>query len=209
MNAHIKILAFVLMLIPLISVAEAPLRVNVMALSNSTPDDETRIHKAILLIEEVLAKEEFKNSILLMKYRVANKEYPGFSQTSLTPPQIWETIVKARENFDGGFDGSIDLFLNMYYDASSTVGYTSYSDKYIHMNRYFHQSYSPAEVSRNITHEWLHKLNHDHPKKDNAFRPHSVPYKIGELMMDMAASIVSQGDPLLKNILLTPYECKH
>jgi hypothetical protein len=176
-----KIFIILLMLNSVASFAN-PLKVNALALTGADGRDEDRIHRALSQINEVVNSDEFRNQILSMKYNIGNRLYNGFSQTTSTPEQVLAKILEATENFSGGEKHSIDLFLDMYYERSSTVGYTSPKDKFIHMNRYFHANYTAEETAGNIFHEWLHKIGFDHSKRNNAERPHSVPYKLGKLL---------------------------
>jgi len=190
--------------------SQGPLKVSVLEFTNAVPEDEDRVKRGIEIIERVVNSPEFKNKVRSMNYQVGKYSYKGYSQTNLNSSQVLETIFKAKENFSGGQDGQIDVFLDMYYENSDVIGYTDTDDKFVHMNRFFHQHYSASEVARNIFHEWLHKINHDHSYEYNAYRPHSVPYKLGQLVMDMASTIESKGDPLLKNLIMdSQYECSH
>lgn len=196
-----SVLTLFMLFISLHSHSAPYLKVNVLALTGADSTDEERIDKALLLIEEVVNSEEFRSELLSMKYKIGKKEYAGFSQTQLTPQKVLESIEEAVENFPGGKKNEIDLFLDMYYQRSSTIGYTSPSDKFIHMNRYFHSRYTSVETAGNIFHEWLHKIGHGHTKNNNAERPHSVPYKLGNLVARLSAEREAQGDPILKELM--------
>jgi hypothetical protein len=206
-----NVFAIVALIISCSSFANEAIRVNILALTGATSEDETRIFKALDLIEDVVNSEEFKLSVLNMKYKVGSVEYKGFSQTTMTEEQVLESILLANENFPGGEPHQIDLFMDMYYRINSTVGYTGPKDKFIHMNRHFHARFSPHETAGNIFHEWLHKIGHNHSSRNNSERPHSVPYKLGKLLSEMSAEIESQGDPILKELMLKDlgFICNH
>lgn len=158
------------------SVLATPLKVKLLDLKGADARDEDRISRALTIVEEAVNSEEFRATILNTK----------FTQTNLSSPQVLAKILDAVENFTGGEKHTIDLFLHMYEERSSTVGYTSPSDKYLHMNRYFHANYTPEETAGNIFHEWLHKIGFNHSKYNNSQRPHSVPYKLGYLLSSQA-----------------------
>lgn len=164
------------------SAMATPLKTELLSLTGADAQDEDRITRALHMIEEVVNSEEFRAAILNMKYKIGSTEYSGFSQTNETPAQVLAKILDATENFTGGQKHSIDLHLEMYYERSSTVGWTSPSDKVIHMNRYFHANYTAEETAGNLFHEWLHKIGYNHSKYNNSARPHSVPYKLGNLL---------------------------
>jgi hypothetical protein len=182
-----KIFVILLLLNSVASFAN-PLKVNVLGLKGADGRDEDRIQRALSIINDVVNSEEFRSQILNMKYSIGNRSYAGYSQTTSTPEQVLAKILEATENFSGGEKHSIDLFLEMYYERSSTVGYTSPKDKVIHMNRYFHANYTAEEAAGNIFHEWLHKVGFNHSKRNNAERPHSVPYKLGKLLSQFTGS---------------------
>jgi hypothetical protein len=174
------------------------LKINVLALTGADASDERRIYGALKLIEDVVNTEEFRTRVLDMSYKIGKSTYKGYSQTDSSPEEVLNSILLAKENFAGGRESEIDLFLDMYYKRNSTIGYTGPKDKFIHMNRYFHSRYTSLETAGNIFHEWLHKIGHGHSQRHNDFRPHSVPYKIGKLMIEMAAEVESGGNSVLK-----------
>jgi hypothetical protein len=166
-----KILALWLLLLSVPAFAQT-LKVNLLSLTGADARDEDRIHRALDIISEVVNSETFRAEILKSK----------FTQTNLTSKQVLDKILEGTENFSGGQKNAIDLFLDMYEERSSTVGYTSPNDKYLHMNRYFQGKYTPEETAGNIFHEWLHKIGFNHSKYNNSQRPNSVPYKLGYLL---------------------------
>ncbi|HXH32666.1 MAG TPA: hypothetical protein VNJ01_17845 [Bacteriovoracaceae bacterium] len=184
------------------SFAGPDLSIHVLELTNASSEDETRIEKALELLDAVVNSDDFQQRILTMSYVVKKKTYQGFSQTSHTKESVLQNILEAKENFRGGTTGVIDLFMDMYQEENSTIGWTAPTDRFFHMNRFHHQDYSPARTAGNILHEWLHKIDYDHEgKSDNPFREHSVPYKLGYTMAELAAELESGGDPLLKELL--------
>lgn len=182
------------------------LDVNVLALTDASPEDEIRVNRAVELVTDIVNDENFRREILNMSYKIGNKTYKGYTQTSLTPKRILDTIIEARENFVGGQDGVMDLNMDMYYEQSTTIGYTSRTDRFFHMNRYHHQNYTPFKTAGNIFHEWLHKINHGHSQNNNEQRPHSVPYKLGYLIATKAAESMAHGDPILLKMYQENFE---
>ena len=210
-----KTMLFLFALLSLNAFAQ-DLSVNVIEFTNATNVDRYRVDRAMELIHQVVNSEDFRNRILNMTYKLPGSDLPrkGYTQTNHTPKKILENIIKAEENYPGGKPQQMDLFLDMFYEESTTIGYTDWNDKYVHMNRYFHDAYTPVQTSGNLFHEWLHKLSYDHSVNYNDSRPHSVPYKIGYLMADMAAELESHGDLLAKEMMLKSFteamdNCSH
>ena len=54
------------------------------------------------------------------------------------------------------------------------------------MNTKYLSTYTPAQVSRNMTHEWLHKIGFGHASSYSVSRDYSVPYGIGNIMERLA-----------------------
>jgi hypothetical protein len=184
------------------ALAQGQISTKILALTGATKRDRTRIYRAVELIETVVNTPEFESRLLDMNYTVEDVTTPGYSQTPLSPQEILASIHEAKENFSGGSPGVIDLKMDMYYEESDTIGYTSVEDPFFHMNRYFHYDYTATQTSGNIFHEWLHKLGHKHTFDVTPDRKHSIPYKLGYLMADMTAEVEAQGDPVLKSVLL-------
>lgn len=80
----------------------------------------------------------------------------------------------------------MDIGIKLYYENSSTVGYTTTTSKIINMNTKFFNTYSSSGVSRNMMHEWLHKLGFKHAVNYSSSRDYSVPYAIGSIMEKLA-----------------------
>lgn len=178
--------------------ADSGLTVKLQSLTNATPEVTTKVTQALKLLENVVNTPAFKDRVLNMTYKIGKTTYQGYTQTDLTPTQILQDIEKGQENYAGGSDGVIDLFLDSYYQRSSTVGYTSKTDKFIHMNQYIQGSYTAAQTAGNIFHEWMHKIGYDHSSRNNVYRPHSVPYKLGYMVAEMVAAKLAGKNQKLK-----------
>ena len=191
------LLVALVVLSPSYALAEFPyLKVNIINFTDASAADVERVTLAGELVEQVVNSNEFRDRVLNMTYRKSGKDYVGYTQTTDTPDQILGKIIQAQENFTGGSEGVLDYYLDMYYKNNRVIGYTSQTDKYIHMNRKFHRSYTPARTTANLFHEWLHKIGYGHSYSNNSSRPHSVPYKLGSVMGEMAATIAANGDPV-------------
>ena len=186
--------------------AQNRITTKILTLKNATAADTARIKAAFKYIESVVNKTDFRSKVLNMTYKMGNKTYSGYTQTTDTPQEILDTILQADENFSGGTSGVMDMFLEMYYEYNGAVGYTYANDPYVYMNRWVQSSYTPMETAGNLFHEWLHKLGHTHSYEWTQDRADSVPYKIGYLIRDMAAQEASKGDPVLKEMMKKSFE---
>jgi 3-oxoacyl-[acyl-carrier-protein] synthase III len=149
-----------------------------------TSTQETKIRTAEEKIKEVIGSEEFR-------LRVLNHTYNGIKtfvdNGGLTNGQIYLKILNAAEVLLPVSDNELDLGIKTYYQNSSTVGYTYSNSSYIFMNTKFLNQYNPNQVSRNMIHEWLHKLGFRHASYYTTSRNYSVPYAIGKIMEELAA----------------------
>jgi hypothetical protein len=148
-----------------------------------TSTQEAKIQRAEEKIRDVIGSEAFRTKVL-------NHTWNGIKQfnnnNGLTNSQIYTKILQGAEKLLPTKDNEMDLKIKVYYENSSTVGYTSSSSSYINMNTKYLNSYTPDSVAGNMTHEWLHKLGFSHSSTYSTSRNYSVPYAIGNIMRELA-----------------------
>lgn len=148
---------------------------------------ERKIDKAAALIKEVIASEEFKKKVL--NHKVDGKKRFVDNQ-GLTNSQIYKRILAGSEKLKPGKDNEMDLEVQLYTDNSSnTVGYTYPSRNRVWMNSKYFNKNTPALVTTNMVHEWLHKLGFKHSAKSTPTRKYSVPYAVGYIVRDLAKKL--------------------
>jgi hypothetical protein len=152
-----------------------------------TSAGERKIDKAAALIKEVISSEEFKKKVLNHK---VNGKKTFVDNQGLTNLQIYKRILAGSEKLKPAKDNEMDLEVQLYTDNSSnTVGYTYPSRNRVWMNsKYFNQN-TPALVTTNMVHEWLHKLGFKHDAKSTPTRKYSVPYAVGYIVRDLAKQL--------------------
>ena len=152
-----------------------------------TSKGRSKILAAAELIKEVVASPEFKKKVLNHK---VNGKRTFVDNGGLTNTQIYQKILDASEKLTPGKDNTMDLEVELYTDNSSnTVGYTYPSTIRVWMNSKYFNKNTPALVTTNMMHEWLHKLGFKHDAKATATRKYSVPYAIGYMVRDMARAL--------------------
>lgn len=148
-----------------------------------TSSQEAKIQKAEYKIMKVIGSESFRTKVL-------NHTYNGKKQfnnnNGLTNSQIYTKILEAMENYKKSKNNTMDLNIKTYYQNSSTVGYTTTTSSYINMNTKFLNSYTSNQVTRNMMHEWLHKLGFSHAVNYSPSRDYSVPYALGKIVETLA-----------------------
>lgn len=146
--------------------------------SSATAARKTKYQRAICVTKKVVADSEFKSKILAYNYNGTRT----FHDTTKTPAEILEHIGRGNETLQPAIDNELDVEIEFYYAATSTVGYTYASSKRVWVNTKFFDTYTPSSVAANLVHEWLHKLGYKHAVNYSASRDHSVPYAIGSMV---------------------------
>ncbi len=149
-----------------------------------TSSQEAKIQKAEYKIRKVIGSEAFRTRVLGHTYGGVKK---FVDNGGLTNSQIYTKVLEAMESYFNTKNNSMDLNVKVYYENSSTVGFTTTTSSYINMNTKFLNTYTSNQVARNMTHEWLHKLGFHHAVSYSTSRNYSVPYAIGSIMEELAA----------------------
>lgn len=152
-------------------------------LVNFSSTDQDKIIEATELIKRVVASDEFRSEILGHTY---NGEKTFVDNGGLTNSQIYYRFLMAAERLSPAENNILDAELELYFQASTVVGYTTPETKRIWMNTKYFNSYTAAQVAGNLTHEWVHKLGFGHASSSTASRPYSVPYAVGYIMSRLA-----------------------
>ena len=154
-----------------------------LKLDNFSTKQEEKILTAADLIKKVIASEEFKSAVLNHKYR-GKKTF--VDNAGLSNEEIYETIIEGSEELLPGEDNEMDLDLEVFHRSDDTVGYTFPDEVKVWMNGRFINRNTPAKVTTNMMHEWLHKLGFQHAVSKTVSRPFSVPYAIGYIVARLA-----------------------
>lgn len=149
----------------------------------TTSSQEAKIQAAENKIKDVVGSEEFRTAVLNHTY---NGKKTFVDNGGLTNAQIYQKILEGAEKLQPSKNNRMDMSVKLYYQNSSTVGYTTTGSKTINMNTKYFNKYSSSGVSHNMMHEWLHKLGFKHAVNYSTSRNYSVPYAIGNLMGKLA-----------------------
>ncbi len=152
-------------------------------MSNFNSIQEQKVLNAVSLIKRVIASEEFRTRVLNYTYNGKNE---FFENAGFTNEQIYQKILDGAEVINGNKNNTLDVELELYTEATTTIGYTYPDTSRIWMNTKYFDRYSPIEVADNLTHEWMHKLGFNHAPTYSPERDYSVPYAIGYLMEELA-----------------------
>jgi hypothetical protein len=153
-------------------------------LVNFDKDQEAKVTRAIKLMKKVIASREFRD-------RVINHTYNGHKtfvdNLGLTNEQIYQRVLDGAERLLPKKNNMMDVELELYFQNTTTIGYTYPNTMRIWMNTKYFNTYTPVGVSGNLFHEWMHKLGFDHASTWSPARDFSVPYALGYLMQELTA----------------------
>lgn len=154
-------------------------------LVNFTGAQEAKVLKAVQIIKRVIASQEFKDRVLNYQYQ-GKKQF--FDHGGLSNQEVYEKILAGAEQMGNTSQNNVmDVELELYSQATSTIGYTYPNTVRIWMNRKYFNKYTPVNVADNLMHEWMHKLGFTHATTWSESRDHSVPYAIGYLIEELAS----------------------
>lgn len=148
-----------------------------------TSSQQAKIQAAERKIRALIASEAFRTRVLNHTY---NGKKQFLSNNGLTNAQIYQKILEGAEKLSPSKNNAMDITVKLYYQNSSTVGYTTTSSKVINMNTKFFNKYTSSEVAHNMMHEWMHKLGYSHTSYYTSSRIYSVPYAIGKIVNELA-----------------------
>ena len=149
----------------------------------TTSAQEAKLQAAENKIKAVIATDAFRNAVLNHTY---NGKKTFVDNGGLTNAQIYQRILEGAETLQPAKNNRMDLSVKLYYENSTTVGYTTTGSKTINMNTKFFNKYTASGVSSNMMHEWLHKLGFKHAVNYSTARDYSIPYAIGKIMGKLA-----------------------
>lgn len=153
-------------------------------LVNFSTEQEAKVAKAVEIIKKVVALREFRD-------RVYNYTYKGkrqfFDNGGFTNEQVYQKILEGAEQMGNKAKNNVmDVELELYTQATNTIGYTYPNTVRIWMNKKYFNKYTPINVADNLMHEWMHKLGFVHATTWSESRDHSIPYAIGYLVEELA-----------------------
>ena len=164
---------------------QAPTFQTNVAVFNATDAMTLKLQDAQAHIRKVISTDEFRD-------RVINHSYNGVrtyvDNGGFTNEEIYQKILDGAERLNKINNNALDIEVEMYYEDTSTVGYTFGSSPRIYANTKFYNSYSAQTITGNLTHEWLHKLGFTHASTYSTSRDYSVPYAVGKIMREIAQS---------------------
>lgn len=156
-------------------------------LVNFNSEQEEKVRKAVELIKKVIGSQAFRERVLNYEYR-GKKEFidnHGFSNE-----EVYQKILDGAEKMGNTTkNNTMDVELELYHQATKTIGYTYPNTVRIWMNKKYFSRYTPIKVADNLMHEWMHKLGFTHDVVWSKDRDHSVPYAIGYIVEELAAEI--------------------
>lgn len=156
-------------------------------LMNFNSEQADKYDAAVALVKKVVATEKFRREVLNFTYNGVKQFADNGGKSNA---QIYQSILDAAEKLTPTKNNTMDVGVKLYYENSSTVGWTSTGITYINVNTKYFNSYAINSVASNLFHEWLHKLGYGHDAAATAKRPYSVPYAVGYLVRTIGANFL-------------------
>ncbi len=158
-------------------------------LRNFEAEGEAKVLAAMEAIVAVVETHEFKETVLNFTNKKGERKF--LENNGLSNEQIYQIILEGAEKLKPSPDRTMDMDLTWYYSNNSTVGYTYANTMQIWVNAKFYRKYDVAQVSRNLFHEWTHKLGFGHTSGTKN-RPWTVPYGLGGKMEELVRKHLNQ-----------------
>lgn len=156
-------------------------------LTNFNREQEEKVRKAVEIIKKVISMKEFRDRVLNYSYKGANH---FFENEGMSNAEVYQKLLDGAEKMGNtAKNNTLDVELELYYQSTNTIGYTYPNTVRIWMNTKYFNKYTPIKVADNLMHEWMHKLGFTHAVTWSKDRDHTVPYAIGYLIEELAASL--------------------
>lgn len=161
-------------------------------LSGFNPSRMEKVTRAMEAIVAVVKTQAFKDAVLSFKNK--NGELRFNENRGLSNQQIYELLVSGAERLRPVADQTMDLNLIWYRKNNDTVGYTYASSDRTWINGRFHDGYTIPQMSRNLFHEWTHKMGFGHKSRSSSVRRWTVPYGLGRKMEELVKEAMERGE---------------
>lgn len=148
--------------------------------------EQDKFDSAVEMIKKVVASEEFREKILNHTY---NGVKTFVDNGGYTNSQVYQKILDASEKLFPVKNNAIDMEVELYYENSNVVGYTTTSSKRIWVNNKYFVPNAISGVASNLFHEWLHKIGFGHAVNYSLSRDYSVPYAVGRMIGTIGNSL--------------------
>src|SRR5690606_28481566 len=119
---------------------------------NANSTQQAKFDKAIEMIKAVVATDEFRTRVLNHTY---NGKKTFVDNGGYTNAQIYQMILDGAEKLQPAKNNRMDMEVELYYAATTTVGYTYANSKRIWVNTKYFEKNAIGGVASNLFHEWL------------------------------------------------------
>jgi hypothetical protein len=151
-----------------------------------TLTQEEKFNLAVDLIKRVVATDEFRD-------RVVNHTYNGVKtyvdNGGYTNEEIYQKLLEGAETLQPAKNNTMDMEVELYYENSTTIGYTNTGTTRIWVNTKYFNTNPIKSVASNLMHEWLHKLGFRHAVNYSISRDYSVPYAVGRILGSIGSTL--------------------
>jgi hypothetical protein len=182
------------------------LAINLVENNNYVNERLDKLHQVIRILGKTLNSTSFE--IAVKKHMVDGKRTFFYRKNFLgrrylehpySNEDVYDIIMSGVERLGGSTANSMDLYLTLKNGSNGNViGYGNPSHKEIFTYSTMFDSMDVSELANHYTHEWCHKLGFAHSFQRNRHRSYSVPYAVGDIVEEIAETLIGKHDVLLE-----------
>ncbi len=130
--------------------------------------------------------DKFKKRVLEFTFR-RKKQF--VDNLGLSNQEILDKILSGAE-INSQADNEADLYLFLDKRQRNIIGYTYKGSNNIYTYEWFFKQAEVNEFAGHIAHEWCHNLGFDHDFWKTRKRKYSVPYAIGNIIVEIGEQYI-------------------
>lgn len=176
-----------------------------LVVESATAEEKKKIEDAVVLLNKILASDDFKTEVLAHKYPVYKTVKTGWFRSKTTTEwksgfagdvsakYVLDALENGKEVTSETIDKELDLHITMYSKWGKVVGHTTpWESIKIYVNRKFFGGNPIWDVSANFLHEMGHQLGFYHSVPDSQLQ-YDVAYGLGKIASRVGEKITKQG----------------
>jgi hypothetical protein len=144
--------------------------------------EQQKFKDACQLLENIIISDSFTKKVLATNFTESN---------GMSPRQILDLLLSGKDNHNQLSDNALNVYVNLYYQNTSTIGYTYANNIWTWINRKFFSKMTPGEIAGNILHEYMHRLGFGHIRRwfFKSKMLTTVPYQMGIIVEELAGEM--------------------
>lgn len=155
-----------------------------------TDSDREKATRAVEILRRVMNHELFQKRVAEHPYTDIRIQDLAGVRTSLGQGDVLPRILGGGELLDPQLDGEVDLRIYIDRNCKNEVGHTNPCASLTIWTKAsaFHRS-SALGMAAHWAHEWTHLCGFVHDDRRTLRRPNSVPYAVGDLVVEVGREL--------------------